>query len=301
MTDVSFFSRDDRTFQLFRSSWQIAARERALEVRVVNRGFGPRNTWQAIRRFIAGAGSRRIVFGTSEICLYALFAGPRDIYVFTGLGRLLLDDGIVARAVRLYLRWTYRRQAVVVLNPQDQALIGDLLGTTPVLIDGEGYPFDTSQPAFASRPSDGALTFAYVGRLLKSKGVDTLIAEFARNASSHWTLLVVGDSDFSNPDALTPDELRRLAQDTQGKIEYLGFRKDVREILQGVDFLISLSRREGLPFSALDGIDAGTHLILSPVPGHLSFKDVAGVTFVESDRLDRVFKQIASDPARFLD
>lgn len=300
MTEVSFFSRDDRTFRLFRSSWQIAAREHSLGAKVFNRGFGLQNTWRAIRNFVANKRTRRVVFGTSEICLYALFANEKDVFVFTGLGRLLLDDGAVARSVRLFLRWTFTEQTVVVLNPQDQQLIGSLLGIKPTLIDGEGYPFDASLPILVPRVGSVSPVFAYVGRLLKSKGVDTLIGEFSHNSLSGWTLLVIGDGDFSNRDSLDPAELQRLALESAGKIEYMGFRKDVRKILKGVDFLISMSRREGLPFSVLDGIDGGAHLILSPVPGHLSFKDVAGVTFVESDQLGQIFKEIASDPIKFL-
>jgi glycosyltransferase involved in cell wall biosynthesis len=301
MTDISFFSRDERTYRLFRSSWQRAAEESALDVQVVNRGFGLGNAWRAICKYVISSGTRRIVFGTSEICLYAMFSNARDIFVFTGLGRLLLDDGVVARCVRAVLRWTFRGQTVVVLNLDDQGVIGALLGKTPVLIDGEGYPFSGPAQAFPARPASNALTFAYVGRLLKSKGVDVLLGEFSRHASSDWTLLMVGDSDFSNPDALSAAELGRLARESKGKIEYLGFRQDVRAVLASVDFLVSLSRREGLPFSVLDGIEAGTHLVLTPVPGHLSFRDVSGVTFIEAGQLGQVFKEVSANARRFLE
>jgi hypothetical protein len=49
-----------------------------------------------------------------------------------------------------------------------------------------------------------------------------------------------------------------------------------------MDFYVSMSEREGLPFSVLDAIDCGCFLLISPVPGHLSFRDLEGVKFISS-------------------
>lgn len=301
MTQISFFSRDERTFLLFRSSWQIAARELGSEAEIFNRGIGLKNAWRAIRNFVVSRKTRRFVFGTSEICLYSLFSGAKDVFVFTGLGRLLIADSLVASFVRSFLRMTFKGQTLVVLNPQDQRVISELFGAVPILIEGEGYRFDASGPALAQRPIGNGLVVAYVGRLLKSKGVDNLIREFARNALDKWTLLLIGDNDFSNSDSVDLAELQSLIKSSAGRIECLGFRNDVPQQLQGVDFLISLSRREGLPFSALDGVASGAHLILSRVAGHLSFGEFAGVTLTEPDQLGKVFHDIASGSTKFFD
>ena len=300
MSHLWFFSRDERTHRLFRSSWHRAARECGLDVQVVHRGFGIKNAARAVGNFIAARGQRRIVFGTSEICLYALFSRSQDIWVFTGLGRLLLDEGRAARAVRAFLRLLHCGQQIVVLNEQDQMVIQQSIGAPAIMIEGEGYAFCKSQPNRETKELPLELTFAYVGRLLKSKGLDQLVANFAQYSSSSWTLKVVGDSDFSNQDSLTVAELQRLAQASKGRIVFTGFQQNVGAILKTVDVLISLSRREGLPFSVLDGIQAGAHLVLSPVPGHLSFSGLSGVTFVAPTGVGSFFEQILADPTRFL-
>lgn len=300
MSRLWFFSRDERTHRLFRSSWHKAAQECGIAVRVVHRGFGFKNALKALRSFVSAGEQRRIVFGTSEICLYSPFSRCQDIWVFTGLGRLLLDEGWAARAIRAFLRRMHRGQQIVVLNPEDQLVIQQSIGAPADIINGEGYAFRSILSVRSTNETGTGLTFAYVGRLLKSKGVDRLVADFARHSKPSWVLKVIGDSDFANPDSVPAEDLHRLAQTSNGQIVYTGFQQDVRAALESVDVLISLSRREGLPFSVLDGIESGAFLVLSPVPGHLSFSGLPGVTFVEPAELGRFFEQIGSDPRKFL-
>lgn len=295
-----FFSRDVRTHNLFRASWHRAAQEGGADVTVVCRGFGFTNAFRAIFKFIFSTGQRRVLFGTSEICLYSLFSIGGDVWVFTGLGRLLLEKDCLARFVRNYLRWLHCGQVLVVLNEQDQEFMREVFGIAPFLINGEGYQFSINGLEHKVLLPQDQLAFAYVGRLLKSKGVDQIVASFARHSLDGWTLMVIGDSDFSNKDSIPLRELKQLAKLSKGKILFTGFQKDVGVLVNAADFLISLSRREGLPFSVLDGIEAGLHIVLSPVPGHLSFSNLPGVTFVEFSGLGIFFDQIARSPSQFL-
>lgn len=297
MQKLWFFSRDERTHRLFRSSWHHAAEACGAAVQVVCRGFGASNAFAALRVFIGASGHRRVIFGTSEVCLYGAFSGKQDIWVFTGLGRLLIGNGLTSRAIRALLRFMYREQMLVVLNEADREVIQRAIGHNPVVLEGEGYRFP---PTPMARPARQGLTFAYVGRLLKSKGVDQLVASFARHSRPDWTLMLIGDSDFSNRDSVPAEQIRDLTQSSQGKIISTGFRSDVAALLLEVDVLISLSRREGLPFAILDGVAAGAHLVLSPVPGHLSFDGLPGVTFVEPRELGRLFEEISDNTASFL-
>lgn len=295
-----FFSRDARTHNLFRATWHRAAQESGVNTVVVCREFGFKNVLRAVFRFIFSTGQHRVLFGTSEICLYSLFSTKGDVWVFTGLGRLLIEKGFITRFVCGYLRWLHCGQQLVVLNEQDQKFIQEVFDSAPFLINGEGYQFSINSPEYKKMLNTGELAFAYVGRVLKSKGVDQLVASFAKHSLDNWTLMVIGDGDFSNKDSVSLMELDQLAKFSKGKILYTGFQKDVGALINTVDFLISLSRREGLPFSVLDGIEAGLHIVLSPVPGHLSFSDLPGVTFIDSNRLGDFFEQVTRHPSQFL-
>ncbi len=294
---LCFFSRDKRTHQLFRSSWHLAALQCGIESQVVCREFGVIKSLLALSRFISLSRFRRVIFGTSEICLYAMFSRQSDVWVFTGLGRLIMNEDLTSRVICALLRQLYRGQLLVVLNISDREMIRRCIGGNPVVLEGEGYKF---HPLSSHERVQRGLTFAYVGRLLKSKGVDQLVASFSRYSQPDWTLLLIGDSDFSNRDSVSTEELDNLANSSLGRIVCTGFRTDIHSLLRDVDVLVSLSRREGLPFSVLDGINAGVHLLLSPVPGHLSFDGLQGITFVESAELGIFFERFLDNPSQFL-
>lgn len=286
------FSRDERTHTLFRASWHLAANQCGYNVRVICRGFGWWNVLVSISLFIANFRSRRIVFGTSEILLYSFFSRSNDFWVFTGLGRLLTDEGVVSYIVCMLFRLMYKNQVLIVLNDEDRLFINRLLGAMPLMIDGEGYVF--TSPILEKKVKT-ELTFAYVGRLLKSKGVEQLLANFARYSKADWNLLLIGDNDFSNKDAIPYDCIKYFSSISMGKIVATGFIRDVHTYLREVDVLVSLSHREGLPFSILDGIVSGAYVLLSPVPGHLSFAGLPGVTFIEPSELHIFLKNTSKN------
>jgi glycosyltransferase involved in cell wall biosynthesis len=289
---IYFFSRDERTHALFRKSWHCAANECGYVTQVICRGFGWWNVLASIFQFIVNFRSRRIVFGTGEILLYSIFSRSNDFWVFTGLGRLIIDEGVVSSIVRNFLRFMYRDQKLIVLNDEDRVFINRMIGAMPLMINGEGYLFNSP---ILSKNIKTHLTFAFVGRLLKSKGVDQLVASFARHSKPDWKLILIGDNDFSNKDSIPSDFIKYFSSISIGKIVATGFVEDVHTYLREVDILVSLSRREGLPFSILDGISSGVHVFLSPVPGHLSFAGLPGITFVEPSELHLFLNKTSKD------
>jgi len=50
-----------------------------------------------------------------------------------------------------------------------------------------------------------------------------------------------------------------------GSVEWLGWRDDVRELLSGVDVVVSASRREGLPRSIMEAMAAGAAVVATDV------------------------------------
>ena len=290
------FSRDERTRVLFRKSWEAAAINSGADLRIFCRNFGLFNLLKSICRFIFAQPAKRVVFGTTEILLYALFSTNKDVWVFTGLGRLLLKNDSFSDYIKIYLRMLYKKQLIVVLNVHDSDFICSFIAAEPVVLEGEGYPFKDRYKEKEIKSKTSEIKFAYVGRLLKSKGVDKLVEVFSVASQKDWTLLVVGDADFSNMDSVSRSVLKNSADRSVGKIIYTGFSREVSSILESVDVLISMSEREGLPFAILDGVVSGAHLVLSPVPGHLAFSGLPGVTFVKPDNLSEIFHNFSVNP-----
>lgn len=292
---VRFFSRDDRTHRLFRSCWVAAAEEVSGDPTIVCRNFGVLRFFWAISQFISNCRRIRLVFGTSEIILYSILSGCDDVWIFTGLGRLFTRKNWIASIVKCYLKIVYRNQTVVVLNKCDQLVVGKILNAQVSVINGEGYHF-TSMFEKRALKNDQRISFIYVGRLLKSKGVDRLLEAFARASQKDWELVLYGDSDFNNSDCISLSFIKRQQQLSPGRIIHAGFLDDLKTRLVNADVAVSLSEREGLPFSVLDAIDCGLYVVLSNVPGHNEFSAYNGVSMIDANGVEGFFKMLESRP-----
>ncbi len=276
--DYILFSRDDRTFSLFRKCWVYSIESCGFPLSFFNRNFGLIKLIYALIFFLKKRKIVKIIFGTSEICLYLIFSSNKDIFVFTGLGRLLQYSDTKRNLTAFFLKTFYKGQKIIALNPQDCKFIEGVLNVRVHLINGEGYFFGNFIPQKIKFPP---VKIAYVGRLLKSKGVDVLVNCFIKSGINA-ELYLIGDYDFKNADSLDRVWLDEVIFNSNGKIKFLGFINNVKNLLLNIDVYVSLSDREGLPFSVLDAVECGCFIVLSPVPGHLSFANFDGIHFVNS-------------------
>src|SRR5699024_96453 len=97
-------------------------------------------------------------------------------------------------------------------------------------------------------------TFLFVGRLVKEKGIFELIEAFKQVNEKHPStkLILVGglldsERDLQSYQILT-EELKHP------NIKYLGFRKDIPELMNLADTFILPSYREGLPRSIIEAM-----------------------------------------------
>jgi glycosyltransferase involved in cell wall biosynthesis len=103
-----------------------------------------------------------------------------------------------------------------------------------------------------------------VGRLQPEKGVDVFLRAAAlvsaRVPSARF--VVVGDGPLRG-------ELEALAGrlGLEGRVEFLGYRPDARELLGGLDVLAVSSRSDGAPLVVLEALTAGVPVVGSAVGG----------------------------------
>lgn len=107
---------------------------------------------------------------------------------------------------------------------------------------------------------------AYIARLMPQKDpltyVRTVAACHARGAQAQF--LLIGDGKLrADTEALA----RELALD-ESKLRFLGERKDVPELLPGVDIYVLPSLWEGLPFALLEAMAAAVPSVCSAIPGN---------------------------------
>lgn len=176
------------------------------------------------------------------------------------------------RRARWVSRWVYRRARHVVavsgvirrrLIERDAVPPGRITvvpnAVTPV--SDEHRP--AALPALPADCRRGALV-GVVARLQPEKGVATFLKAAARVASlsGEARFLVVGDGPLRR-------ELGRLAErlGLEGRVHFLGFRSDARELIERLDVLVVPSFTEGAPLVVLEAMAAGVPVVASAVGG----------------------------------
>jgi glycosyltransferase involved in cell wall biosynthesis len=146
----------------------------------------------------------------------------------------------------------------------------------------------------------GPVTIAFVGRLVESKGIRTLLAAHERlcRRGRDIRLLIAGLPDPSNPASLSQQEIAAWA--VQPNVRHLGFVQDIESLWACAHIAVLPSHREGLPLSLLEAAACGRPLIATDVPGCRAIvrSDVNGFLVPLDDvaALARAVERLADDP-----
>jgi glycosyltransferase involved in cell wall biosynthesis len=196
------------------------------------------------------------------------------VYGISGLGHTVVDaTGTAAppgRPTAMLLRLGLSRHGVMglVQNPDDQAKMEEL-GVKPehmVLLPGCGIDADRLRPM--PEPV-GAITVAYVGRMLEDKGLHTLMAthRMLRGTQTPCELLLAGSPDPAIPTSIP--QLEIAAWGREPGVTWLGQVADVATIWRRAHIAVLPSRGgEGLPMGLLEAAACGRPLIATDVPGN---------------------------------
>jgi mannose/cellobiose epimerase-like protein (N-acyl-D-glucosamine 2-epimerase family)/glycosyltransferase involved in cell wall biosynthesis len=263
------------------------------EVRMLYRGLAPDLAHHvALPATVVGS---LAAAGTPVLCLNAM----------TGLGTMFTSDSAKLRLARsaltLLLRRLLRRarSAVLVQNADDRAMMVRL-GVDPdriTLIPGSGVDIDALTPA--PEPT-GPVTIAFVGRLVESKGIRTLLAAHERlcRRGRDIRLVIAGLPDAANPASLSQQEIAAWA--AQPNVRHLGFVQDIEQLWACAHIAVLPSHREGLPLSLLEAAACGRPLIATDVPGCRAIvrSDVNGFLVPLDDvaALVTAVERLADDP-----
>lgn len=186
-------------------------------------------------------------------------------YVFTSRKpSALVMRPVLATLVRLLLNT--RSSSVLVQNPDDRDAV-QALGVAAErvhLIPGSGVDTDVMKPL---PEPDGAVTAAFVGRLLDDKGVRPLVEAQAMMVEHGETvrLLIAGDRDPANPASIPEAEIERWK--AQPGVEVAGHVAGIAQVWARAHIAVLPSRREGLPKSLLEAAAFGRPIVATDVPG----------------------------------
>ncbi|WP_445371125.1 glycosyltransferase family 4 protein [Methylomonas sp. HW2-6] len=190
-----------------------------------------------------------------------------------GMGYLFTDTRLKTRILRTLVSRLYRvalghrRIRVIFQNQTDRDLmvgLGVVLPQNTVLVRGSGV--DLQRFAVIPEP-EGRPVVLMAARLLYDKGVREYV-EAARLLCEQGVdarFVLVGDRDDGNPSSLSRQEVEALRADPN--IEFLGFQKNMPQLLAAANIVVLPSYREGLPRVLEEAAACGRAVITSDVPG----------------------------------
>ena len=209
-------------------------------------------------------------------CLSIFFnKNVSKILAFTGLGTLVLSNNIKVKILRIILNFIIARFSkrdntkILVQNKDDHDFLIKRFNCSPSnlkIIRGSGvniehfvYEEEKSYPPFI---------VTFVGRLIKDKGVDTLIKAFdiLKKKNLDIKLKLVGSADLENSSSISDKDLDSFVEENNN-ITLEGQITDIKNVWKKSHIAVLPSKREGLPMSLLEAAACGKPLIATNVPG----------------------------------
>ncbi len=195
------------------------------------------------------------------------------IAAVSGLGSSFLDEGILGKIKRFFIKKLYRISLsnlniqVICQNQndvEDIQKISKLPLTNFSLIEGSGV----SLTKFTYSEDDNEIpNVIMASRLLRDKGVMEFAdaARLLKESNANVNMILVGETDPHNPSSIKTSQV--TSWEREGILEYWGHKEDMEKILQQSSIVVLPSYREGFPKILIEAAACGRAVITTDVPG----------------------------------
>ena len=104
-----------------------------------------------------------------------------------------------------------------------------------------------------------------IGRLSEQKGIDIFIKAMHQVIKTNHDIygVIVGDGEDKNK---LQDLVKKM--NIEKNILFLGYQKNINEIIEQLDFIVLSSRWEGLPLTPIEAFSKGKLVIATNIPGN---------------------------------
>ena len=208
------------------------------------------------------------------ICMMAAWLArvPRRVHMFTGL--VWPTSTGLKRRILMATDWLTCACATHVI-PEGEGVKNDLLShhitRKPIKVLGygnvKGIDMEHYNPALFSNVShQEGFTFVFVGRIVRDKGINELVAAFDRLHEDYpdVRLVLIGPRE-DDLDPVLPATLERI--NSGNGIEAVGPQSDVRPFYASSDALVFPSYREGFPNVVIEAGAMGLPSIVTDING----------------------------------
>ncbi|MHB1461977.1 MAG: glycosyltransferase family 4 protein [Armatimonadota bacterium] len=186
-----------------------------------------------------------------------------SISTVTGTGVALLQKSLGSKLLSSFYRYAMSFNVLVFFqNKQDMArFASNSDNIKAVIVPGSGV--NLAKQCYEEYPGDDKIVMLFVGRVMKSKGIDEYIsaAREIRQKHHHVEFHVVGVCE----DAVYNDELETLNR--EGVLVYHGQQQDVHSYMRECHCVVLPSYSEGMANVLLEAAATGRPTIASDIPG----------------------------------
>jgi len=142
-------------------------------------------------------------------------------------------------------------------------------------------PADDAFAELGLGDSEKIKVFGTLSRVSPEKGIITLLEGFgeAKKIAPHIRLIIVGDCPEEHEEYIKTVRQYIHENGLDGTVKILGSRENALGFLKCIDFYVSPSMSEGLPYNILESLAAGNPVVATDIPGNNDIirKSVEGV------------------------
>lgn len=213
------------------------------------------------------------------------------IPTITGLGSAINNKGVLSFFLKQLYRFSLKKAYIIIFqNTYNQAWFQNNINNKAktLLVNGSGVDlkiFDYSEALPSSQT-----TYLFLGRIMKDKGIDELIAASISIKDKY------GDSTVIKLAGFYEDDYEKIIKEMETKkiIQYLGFVDNTSSLLKNCSVVVLPSYHEGLSNVLLEAQAIGRPVIASNIPGckETFIDEVSGFSVNVKDALDLTAKMI---------
>lgn len=127
------------------------------------------------------------------------------------------------------------------------------------------------EKCLANKNDAHSAVFGFIGRVVREKGILELIEAFSLVITQYESarLMIIGGTLESDRDKSTAKKAMKLIKKHNliDRIDFLGFRDDIPQLLSAIDIFVLPSYREGMPRSIIEAMMSGKPVIATNIRG----------------------------------